>query len=50
MAITIDQLLFRGKITNLKNELIATGISNYSSEEIEKIKGKKSEEREKISK
>lgn len=36
------------KITNLKNELIATGISNYSSEEIEKIKGKKSEEIEKI--
>lgn len=36
------------KITNLKNELIATGISNYSSEEIEKIRGKKSEEIEKI--
>lgn len=36
------------KISNLKNEIIATGISNYSSDEIEKIKEKKSEEIEKI--
>ncbi len=36
------------KITNLENELIATGISNYSSEEIDLIKGQKSESIEKI--
>lgn len=36
------------KITNLKGELVATGISNYSSEEIELIKGHKSESIEKI--
>lgn len=36
------------KITNLKDELIATGISNYSSEEIDLIKGRKSETIEKI--
>ncbi|MDO4690923.1 MAG: glutamate 5-kinase [Fusobacterium sp.] len=36
------------KITNLKDELIATGISNYSSEEIDLIKGRKSEAIEKI--
>ena len=36
------------KITNLKNEEIATGISNYSSQEIAMIKGHKSEDIEKI--
>lgn len=36
------------KIMNSKNELIATGISNYSSGDIELIKGKKSEEIEAI--
>lgn len=36
------------KIINHKNELIATGISNYSSQDIELIKGKKSEAIEKI--
>ena len=36
------------KITNINNEIIATGISNYSSEEIELIKGQKSEVIEKI--
>ncbi|MDO5088600.1 MAG: glutamate 5-kinase [Leptotrichiaceae bacterium] len=36
------------KIINLKNEIIATGISNYSSDEIELIKGHKSEDIEKI--
>lgn len=36
------------KIENFKGEVIATGISNYSSEEINLIKGKKSEEIEKI--
>ena len=33
---------------NLKNEAVATGISNYSSDEIELIKGHKSENIEKI--
>lgn len=36
------------KILNLNNDVIATGISNYSSEEIELIKGKHSEDIEKI--
>ena len=36
------------KIENLKKEVIATGISNYSSVEIEMIKGHKSEEIEEI--
>ena len=36
------------KIMNLKNETVATGISNYSSDEIELIKGHKSENIEKI--
>lgn len=35
-------------IENEKNKVIATGISNYSSEEIELIKGHKSDEIEKI--
>ena len=33
---------------NMKNENIATGISNYSSDEIELIMGHKSEDIEKI--
>ena len=36
------------KIMNMKNENIATGISNYSSDEIELIKGHRSEDIEKI--
>ena len=36
------------KIMNLKNEAVATGISNYSSDEIGLIKGHKSENIEKI--
>jgi len=36
------------KIMNLKNETVATGISNYSSDEIGLIKGHKSENIEKI--
>ena len=36
------------KIENLKKEIIATGITNYSSDEIEVIKGKQSEEIEGI--
>ena len=36
------------KIMNLKNETVATGISNYSSDEIELIRGHKSENIEKI--
>lgn len=36
------------KIMNMKNENIATGISNYSSDEIELIMGHKSEDIEKI--
>ena len=36
------------KIMNLKNEAVATGISNYSSDEIGFIKGHKSENIEKI--
>ena len=36
------------KITNLKNEVIATGISNYSSVEIELIKGHRSDDIERI--
>lgn len=36
------------KIENLEKKVIATGISNYSSEEIELIKGYKSDEIEKI--
>ena len=36
------------KIENLKKEIIATGITNYSSDEIEAIKGKQSEAIEEI--
>lgn len=36
------------KIMNLKNEVVATGISNYSSDEIGLIRGHKSENIEKI--
>ena len=36
------------KIMNLKNETVATGISNYSSDEIGLIRGHKSENIEKI--
>ena len=36
------------KIMNMKNENIATGISNYSSDEIELIKGHRSEDIDKI--
>ena len=36
------------KIMNMKNENIATGISNYSSDEIALIKGHRSEDIEKI--
>ncbi|MBQ3438292.1 MAG: glutamate 5-kinase, partial [Fusobacterium sp.] len=47
----VEGLFDRGailKITDSENNLIATGISNYSSDEIKLIKGCKSEDIEKI--